>query len=96
MYYKEPFVDNPLETGETIFKETYDTTVTSLNTAFGLATALAWTEAIKSVIENVMPKGSGHYQLVYYALFVSVFYTLFIMLTNKKRSDPNATIVKLA
>ena len=72
--------------GETLLQETYDTTLSSMNTAFGLATALAWNEAIKALITHIMPKGaSGHLGLVIYAVFVSVLYAAFVMLTKKKK-----------
>ena len=84
------------EKGEDLVQATYDTTLSSMNTAFALATALAWNEAIKSVVSNVMPKGSGHYQLLMYALFVSFLYAVFVMLTNKPKKDVSVTMAKLA
>ena len=94
----ESFVnkDKVVQGGEDFLKETYDTTLSSMNTAFGLATALAWNEAIKGIIQNVMPKGSGHYQLVYYALFVTMLYAAFVMLTKKQKRDPSIMMAKMA
>jgi len=82
--------------GEDFLQETYNTTMSSMNTAFGLATALAWTEAIKSVIENVLPKGSTHYHLVYYALFITMLYAAFMMLTNNSKKEPSIMLTKMA
>ena len=82
--------------GEEFMIDTYSTTLTSINSAFGLATALAWTEAIKSFITNVMPKGSGHTHLVMYALVVTILYVAFMMLSNKKQERVNLTVAKTA
>jgi hypothetical protein len=84
------------EHGEDFLKETYDTTLTSLSTAFALATALAWNDAIKMFIQNVMPNGKGHTQLLFYAIFVTVLYALFIMLTRKKQKETPVILAKIA
>ena len=88
--------DKVVKGGEDFLQETYDTTMNSLNTAFGLATALAWTEAIKSVIQNVLPKGTNHYHLVYYALFVTMLYAAFLMLTKRSKKEPTLMLAKMA
>ena len=41
-------------------------------TAFSLVAALAWNEAIKSLIEEFIPKGKGAASLFIYALIVTV------------------------
>jgi hypothetical protein len=87
---------NLMKEGEGFLHDTYSTTMNSMNTAFGLATALAWNEAIKAIIQNVMPKGSGHTQLVMYAVFVTVVYVLFMMLSNKKQERVGLAVAKLA
>ena len=95
----EAFVNkrNIMKGGEEFLNDTYSTTLASMNSAFGLATALAWNEAIKAVIQNIMPKGSnGHTQLVMYAVFVTVLYVVFMMLANKKQENVNVTVAKLA
>ena len=95
----EAFVNkqNLMKGGEDFLQDTYSTTLASINSAFGLATALAWNEAIKAVIKNFMPKGStGHTQLLMYAVFVTIMYVVFMMLANKKQSDVNITVAKMA
>ena len=64
-----------------------DTTLTSMNTAFALAAALAWNEAIKKVVSNFTPKGSGHTQLIIYASFVTLLYVLFLNTTKRRQKD---------
>ena len=95
----EAFVNkqNLMKGGEEFLQDTYSTTMASMNSAFGLATALAWNEAIKAVIQNFMPKGSsGHTQLLMYAVFVTIMYVVFMMLANKKQSEVNITVAKMA
>lgn len=41
-------------------------------TAFGLVAALAWNEAIKTLISEVIPKGQGLLSQVIYAILVTV------------------------
>ena len=83
-------------TGSELLSSTYSTTLTSLDTAFALATALAWTEAIKALVKNVVPKGSGHVQMTYYALFVTLMYTVYMMLTKRQASKVNVLAGKIA
>jgi len=95
----ESFVNkqNLMKNGENLLQDTVDTTMTSMNSAFALATALAWNEAIKAVIQNVMPKGqSGHTQLLMYAVFVTILYAVFMMITKKKQRAVDIAVAKLA
>ena len=95
----EAFVNkqNLMKGGEDFLHDTYSTTMASMNSAFGLATALAWNEAIKAIIQNIMPKGStGHTQLVLYAVFITVLYVVFMMFSNKKQGEVNVTVAKMA
>lgn len=46
--------------------------LTLLTSAFGLVAALAWNEAIKKLIEQVVPKGAGLLSLFIYALAVTI------------------------
>lgn len=41
--------------------------LTMMSTAFGLAAALAWNEAIKKLIDEFIPKGKGVLSLFLYA-----------------------------
>ena len=94
----ESFVSkqNLMKGGEDFLQDTYSTTLNSMNTAFGLATALAWNEAIKSLIQNLLPKGSGHTQLLMYAVFVTILYVVFMMIASKKQGDVNLAVAKMA
>ena len=64
-----------------------DATLTSMNTAFALAAALAWNEAIKKVVSNFTPKGSGHVQLIAYASLVTLLYVVFLNTTKRSQKD---------
>ena len=50
--------------------------LTMLTTAFGLVAALAWNEAIKALIAEIVPKGSGTLSLFLYALLVTALVVL--------------------
>ena len=82
-------MDEAKSTGSELISSTYSTTMSSLDTAFALATALAWTEAIKALVKNVVPKGSGHVQMAYYAGFVTLAYSIFMMVTKRPASGIN-------
>lgn len=43
----------------------------NLVTAFGLVAALAWNEAVKSLISNFLPQGQGTLSLFIYAFLVT-------------------------
>lgn len=43
-----------------------------MSTAFGLVAALAWNEAVKSLISEILPKGQGVLPLFIYAIVVTV------------------------
>ena len=47
-------------------------TLTLLTTAFGLVAALAWNEAVKALINEFVPKGSGVWSLFVYAVIVTI------------------------
>ena len=85
MYRMNNVVNEVKDTGAELLEATYTTTLSSVDTAFALAAALAWTEAIKVVVMKAMPKGSsGNMQMLYYALLVTVMYTVYMMVSNRK------------
>lgn len=60
-----------------------------MTTAFGLVAALAWNEAIKKLIEQYIPRGSGVISLFIYAAAVTIVAVLISMrlLKIKERFD---------
>lgn len=48
----------------------------SLTAAFALVAALAWNEAVKSLINNFLPQGQGTLSLFIYAIAVTVLAVL--------------------
>ena len=48
----------------------------NLMTAFGLVAALAWNEAVKSLINNFFPSGQGTLSLFVYAFLVTAIAVL--------------------
>ena len=53
-----------------------------MSTAFGLVAALAWNEAIKSLIDEFVPKGKGVLSLFLYAVLV----TLVVLIATSRLS----------
>ena len=96
-YGHESFVDRKkiFNKGEDLLKTTYSTTLNSMNTAFGLATALAWNEAIKSIILKVLPKYE-HNSLLIYAFIITIIYAIFLMLTKRNAEEINVLMAKMA
>lgn len=63
--------------------------LTLMTTAFGLVAALAWNEAIKSLIAEVVPRGQGVMSLFVYAIVVTAIAVVISMrlLNIKERID---------
>ena len=53
-------------------KKIVSESLTMMVTAFGLVAALAWNEAIKALIDQVLPKGQGLVPRFIYAVLVTV------------------------
>lgn len=66
-----------------IAKQTYDTTLASINLGLTLASALAWNEYFKSLITAMMTKGNGLKYMLVYALMMSILTTIFMIVTKK-------------
>ena len=81
----EPKQEQPMviPTRPTFIQTTQDTTLTSLNLAFSLTTALAWNEAIKSLVNKYVMSKNMQYYHVLYAAFVTLLSGLFIFFTRK-------------
>lgn len=60
-----------------------------MTTAFGLVAALAWNEAIKTLIAEVVPRGQGVMSLFIYAIVVTAVAVVISMrlLNIKERID---------
>lgn len=69
------------------FIQTYqDTTVSNLNLAFSLASALAWNEAIKSLVNKYVISKNMQFYHVLYALVVTLMAVLFMVFTKKSKT----------
>ena len=84
---------NVLMARKPTFIQTYqDTTVSNLNLAFSLASALAWNEAIKSLVNKYVVSKNMQFYHVLYALVVSFIAVLFMMFTRKKKTTTKVKV----
>ncbi len=60
------------ESVDNVKSEVMATIATLITTAFGLIAALAWNEAIKALILQFFPKGSGVTGLLIYAILITI------------------------
>ena len=67
----------------TLIQTTYDTTLSSINFGLTLATALAWNEYFKFVVNEFLAKGKGGKYLLMYALSMTILATLFLIISRK-------------
>lgn len=66
-----------------LLDETYNSSVQSINTGFALASALAWNEAVKTVIQKYFSTSNvTRYQLMY-AMVVTILSAIVFMLTKR-------------
>ena len=70
-----------------LVETTKQTTMTSIDTAFALAAALAWTEAIKEIIKGYTNNGSGTKPMIMYAVVVTLIYAVYNTLFSKQASS---------
>jgi len=59
--------------------------LTMMGTAFGLVAALAWNEAIKTMIDEFIPKGKGVLSLFLYAILVTFVVIIITSRINRIR-----------
>lgn len=66
-------------------------TLTLMATAFGFVAALAWNEAIKALISQLVPQGQGVWSLFVYALVATAIAVLVTsrILKIRDRFDPD-------
>jgi len=68
---------------KSLVEETYSTSVESINMAFALAAALAWTEAIKVIIQRYVKSSNAAKYHIIYASIVTFISALVFMLTKR-------------
>jgi len=64
-------------------QQVYFQTATLINSAFALVAALAWNEAIKALIDRVVPSGSALYSKFIYALVLTIIVVVVSMRFTK-------------
>jgi hypothetical protein len=66
-----------------LLNETYSSSVQSINTGFALAAALAWNEAVKTVIHKYFSNASVARNQFIYAITVTILSAVVFMLTKR-------------
>lgn len=69
-------------------KEVFKQTLTLINGALALVAALAWNEAVKSLIDKVFPEGSDVISKFIYALGITTFIVIFTRYLKKLENNP--------
>jgi hypothetical protein len=68
----------------TMIDETYNSSVQGINTGFALATALAWNDTVKVVIQKFIKSNANVAQMhVVYALVVTILSAIVFVITKK-------------
>jgi hypothetical protein len=71
------------------------TIATLMTTAFGLIAALAWNEAIKAIILELVPKGSGITGLLIYAVLITIIAVVATILIGRAIAKPAVQEVRI-
>ncbi len=71
------------------------TIATLMTTAFGLIAALAWNEAIKAIILQLVPKGDGITGLLIYAVLITIIAVVATILIGRAIAKPAVQEVRI-
>ncbi|MDP3065667.1 MAG: DUF5654 family protein [Methanobacteriaceae archaeon] len=71
------------------------TIATLMTTAFGLIAALAWNEAIKEIIKQMLPTGSGITGLLVYALIITIIAVIATIIIGRALGKPPVQEVRV-
>lgn len=66
-----------------------------MTVAFGLIAALAWNEAIKAIIAQIIPKGSDLMGLLIYAVLITIIAVLATILIARALGKPPVQEVRI-
>jgi hypothetical protein len=68
---------------------------TLMTVAFGLIAALAWNEAIKAVIAQIMPKGNDVVGLLIYAVIITIIAVVATIIIARALGKPPVQEVRI-
>ncbi|MEG3225183.1 MAG: hypothetical protein BME94_06605 [Methanobacteriales archaeon Met13] len=71
------------------------TIATLMTTAFGLIAALAWNEAIKEMIKQMLPTGSGITGLLVYAVIITIIAVIATIIIGRALGKPPVQEVRV-
>jgi predicted outer membrane lipoprotein len=80
---------------EEVKGQVLQTIATLLTTAFGLIAALAWNEAIKALILELVPKQDGLTGLFIYAIIITVIAVVATILIGRAIAKPAVQEVRI-
>jgi hypothetical protein len=72
-----------------------ETIATLMTTAFGLIAALAWNEAIKAIITQMVGKGNDLMGLLIYAIIITIIAVVATILIARVISKPAVQAVRI-
>jgi len=83
------------EKTEEVKTQVAQTISTLMTVAFGLIAALAWNEAIKAIIIQIMPQGSGITGLLIYAVLITIIAVIATMVIARALGKPPVQEVRI-
>ena len=79
-----PMGEQAYTLARTMVDETYNSTVQSINTGFALASALAWNDSVKVIIQKFIKSNNSIAQMhLVYALVVTLLSAIVFVLTKR-------------
>lgn len=83
------------EKGNEVKSQVGQTISTLMTVAFGLIAALAWNDAIKAIIVQYMPKGSGIEGLLIYAILITIIAVVATLIIARALGKPPVQEVRI-
>ena len=83
------------EKTEEVKTQVAQTISTLMTVAFGLIAALAWNEAIKAIIIQFMPQGSGITGLLIYAVIITIIAVVATIIIARALGKPPVQEVRI-
>ena len=92
---RPPMLNQAQTMGSTVLNQSYDSTITSINTGFALAAALAWNEFVREGLLKNLPIKIAKQRYLVYAL-ATTFLATFVFVLTKRFVKPDMKKVKIS
>lgn len=83
------------EKAEEVKTQVAQTISTLMTVAFGLIAALAWNDAIKAIIAQLLPKGNDIWGLLIYAVIITIIAVLVTIIIARALGKPPVQEVRI-